>query len=372
MRVQVLLIPSIMIILLVLTSACMRGDSRHEQTLNPKLSPQLKSISVSGPRQASLVVDKGWTITDSLQVPNRDLRITTDGGQTWQLIPLQAIDGALECAIMTGNRGWAINFQSQLFTTDSGGVSWTMISDHEVSSSGDLRFSGATQIEFVSEADAWILGGLSIWRSSDGGVRWHSVLSPSTPGVKGQPSSMFPIDANTLISAGSDGQVYLTRDGGETWKIQTPLAGNVTFSDVWFRDSKHGWLTGYAVLVAGQSLRPLLYQTSDGGETWQESPVPDSQILPSSVCFVGEEGWLAGNRRLVSGERVTLEGALLHTNDGGKHWTPVLPGSNPDEYLNEVRFSDKDHGWLVGLHDLYHTEDGGKTWKRVLSLPPSV
>jgi photosystem II stability/assembly factor-like uncharacterized protein len=122
---------------------------------------------------------------------------------------------------MTGNRGWAVNFQSQLFTTDSAGVSWTMISDHEKSLSGDLRFSGATQIEFVSDAVAWILGGLSIWRSSDGGVTWHSVLSPSTPGVKGQPSSIFPIDTNTLISSGSDGQVYLTRDGGLTWTIQT-------------------------------------------------------------------------------------------------------------------------------------------------------
>jgi photosystem II stability/assembly factor-like uncharacterized protein len=122
------------------------------------------------------------------------------------------------------------------------------------------------------------------------------------------------------------------------------------------------------VLVAGKSLRGLLFETTDGGESWREIPVSDSTLIPSSVWFIGEEGWLAGNRRLVSGQSVTLEGALLHTTDGGKHWTPVQLGST-DEYLSKIRFTDKDEGWLVGRDDLYHTEDGGKTWNRILSLP---
>jgi hypothetical protein len=43
----------------------------------------------------------------------------------------------------------------------------------------------------------------------------------------------------------------------------------------------------------------------------------------------------------------------------------------PNEpFLTDVRFSDKEHGWMVGRDSLYRTEDSGKTWGRVLSLPP--
>jgi len=292
------------------------------------------------------------------------LRLTTDGGQTWQTIPARAIADSFDCAAFADNgKGWAVNRQGQVLMTESGGASWTKVFELE-------DFGAAHQIEFFNENDGWIRESLAIWRTTDGGITWRETLSTSTPGVRGQPLGFFIVDANTLVSNGSDGQVYLTRDAGQTWEILRPLAGSVSFSDVWFADSKRGWLTGYAVLVAGEFLRPLLLETTDGGESWRELPVSDSEFIPSSVSFAGEEGWLAGNRRLVSGESVTLEGMLLHTSDGGKTWSPVQLGST-DAYLSEVRFSDKDRGWVVGCDDLYHTEDGGKTWKRVLSVPPS-
>jgi photosystem II stability/assembly factor-like uncharacterized protein len=106
-----------------------------------------------------------------------------------------------------------------VFTTDSAGAHWTKVSELE-------DFGGANEIEFVNEKNGWLRASLAIWHTTDGGITWQQNLSPSTPGVRGQPFGFFVIDANTLVSSGSDGQVYLTRDGGQTWKIQTLLAGD--------------------------------------------------------------------------------------------------------------------------------------------------
>jgi photosystem II stability/assembly factor-like uncharacterized protein len=84
---------------------------------------------------------------------------------------------------------------------------------------------------------------------------------------------------------------------------------------------------------------------------------------------VGEDGWLAGSRRIVNGDSVILEGVPLHSVDGGNSWEPVQLG--PEEpFLSDVRFIDKERGWLVGRDSLHRTEDSGKTWRRVLSLAP--
>jgi photosystem II stability/assembly factor-like uncharacterized protein len=336
-------------VLLVSMPSCMhRGDSFERATY----MPQMRSLSLSGPNQASVILEK-----------TRELRLTTNAGQTWQVIPAAAGADTFESAtLIDGQRGWAVNHQGHVFVTHSSGATWSKISELK-------DFTCANQIEFLNEKDGWIRECLSIWRTRDGGITWRKTLSTVTPGVLGQPTGVFPVNADSLVSSGSGGQVYLTKDGGETWRIETPLAGdNIDFNDVWFADQNHGWLAGYQVLVAGESLRALLLETTDGGESWKELAV-DADIRPSSVCFVGDQGWLAGSRRIVDGESVKLVGVLLSTKDGGRHWNPVQFG--PEEpFFTDVRFTDERHGWIAGRDSLYRTEDGGKTWSSVLRLPP--
>ena len=57
-----------------------------------------------------------------------------------------------------------------------------------------------------------------------------------------------------------------------------------------------------------------------------------------------------------------LTGAALKLQPGGV-WAhdpsvPALPFP-----LSQVRFSDPQHGWIVGLGTILYTEDGGKTWR---------
>lgn len=343
---------AIVVSLLVLVPGCRHAGTGTQDSIDPAVIPQIRSFSATGANQALFVLEHG-----------RELRISKDGGTRWEVVPPSAVADAFETATMLdAQRGWAISHEGHVFATDSGGANWQKISELK-------DFTCANQIVFLNEKDGWIRDCLIIWRTRDGGVTWQKVLSTVTPGVNGQPTGMFAFDANTAIASGSGGQFYLTEDGGVTWKINSPVAGDhIDYSDVWFVDRLHGWLVGTQIVVAGESSRPVVLQTSDGGESWKEVSV-NADIKPSSVCFVGDDGWLAGARRIVNGESVRLEGVLLHTADGGNTWEQVSLG--PEEpYLSDVRFVDKERGWLVGRDTLYRTGDSGKTWTRVLSLPP--
>jgi photosystem II stability/assembly factor-like uncharacterized protein len=329
--------------------ACERQESNTIQTFPAE--DWVWSLSISGSNQAAVVNHKA-----------RDLRLTSDGGKSWKVVPAASFGDPVACAFMLNhNLGWAVSHTGHIFKTESGGENWTKLSEIKDTIT-------ANQIHFVNEQDGWLLESLSVWRTQDSGATWRKTFSTTTPGVSGQPSGMFVINTNTVVVSGSNGQVYLTQDGGETWKIKTPVSGNrIDFSDVWFVNEKRGWVTGVQIIVGGESYRPLLLETTDGGNTWKEAAV-GINIWPSSVCFVGDEGWLAGVQRIVIDGSVDMPGVLLTTKDGGKHWVPVQLASDSPA-LTYIRFADKTHGWLVGGDRLFRTEDGGNTWRPVLTLP---
>lgn len=340
-----------MVSLVLISMPACKHQRSPARPINNKVRSQIRAFSALNADVAALVQER-----------TRELRITTNAGLSWEVVTTAAVGDAFETAILLDEKlGWALNHRGELFKSNSGGISWTKIS-------ALTEFTCANQIQFANGNDGWILECLSIWRTRDAGVTWQKKLSTSTPGVTGPPGGMFVIDSNTVAVSGTGGQVYLSKDGGETWNIKTPIAGdNIDFSDVWFVNPEHGWVTGTQIIVAGESSRPLLLETTDGGETWKEIII-GADVMPSSICFVGDDGWLAGVRRVVSGESVDLRGVLLTTKDAGKHWIPIqFPPNEP--VFTEVRFADKTHGWLVGRDTLYRTVDGGRTWQPVLALP---
>ena len=73
-------------------------------------------------------------------------------------------------------------------------------------------------------------------------------------------------------------------------------------------------------------------------------------------------------------------GVILHTDDGGQHWTPQVSGATCT--LNSVCFVDARYGWAAGgmaypyLHDstgvVLSTRDGGLSWQREPVLLPAL
>ena len=114
-----------------------------------------------------------------------------------------------------------------------------------------------------------------------------------------------------------------------------------TFHQILFADDRHGWITGDTTML----------RTTDGGISWQSSPLPVS----GRMLFVDSlRGWC------VQGSSYGGPGSIYRTDDAGGHWIQQCSTANP---LMTVDFIDHLRGWAAGISsDLWRTTDGGVHW----------
>ena len=125
-----------------------------------------------------------------------------------------------------------------------------------------------------------------------------------------------------------------------------------------FVDAEQGWAVGD---------RGAIWHTDDGGRRWtpQDSGVSCSLL---GVSLVDRDlGWAVGG--FAHPYAHTSSGVVLWTRDGGRHWQHdpnlLLP------LLRQVRFTSAKHGWAVGCAlamfppAAFVTRDGGRNW-----MPP--
>jgi len=108
------------------------------------------------------------------------------------------------------------------------------------------------------------------------------------------------------------------------------------------------------------------YQTTDGGRTWQETPLPPPGNRPNlyqeAFCglktaqlFSPERGviGLSCTSREVDGGKDVF---LYNTQDQGQSWqTSPYPGGN-------LLFLDPENGWALS-REIHKTSDRGETWE---------
>ncbi len=265
--------------------------------------------------------------------------------------------------------GWGWN-ENALYRTEDGGATWA-----EVSPPGLPASQGWLSVFCLDERAAWIIvpdpqdyeKGL-LFRTADGGVAWQSFPVPFGGG-----QFQFLDDRNgwALYVAGAaagsaPADIYRTQDGGETWmKVYgidparedphgLPFSGMK--NGLSFADDSHGWVTG-AVPMEGYA---WLYQTQDGGRTWQHQALalPDGYAnamlsIDPPRFFDPQHGLLPV---LLSADSQAW--IFFTTRDGGATWsatTPVAGGGSYD-------FVSPQEGWAWDGKTLHSTRDGGQTW----------
>jgi hypothetical protein len=146
-------------------------------------------------------------------------------------------------------------------------------------------------------------------------------------------------------TVGTFGLVYQTTDGGETW-VRQQRRSTGTLNSVFFLDNNTGWAVG-----AGGGL----VSTTDGGSDWTKQAVPTKLGL-NAIHFVSPDLGIA----------VGDHGVILRTTDGGAEWDSVESGTT--RALYGVRMMDGLHGWIVGkFGTILSTSDGGATWNAEVS-----
>ena len=112
----------------------------------------------------------------------------------------------------------------------------------------------------------------------------------------------------------------------KAWETVSESKWQASFWDVFFVDAQHGWIVGSSATIL---------HTNDGGETWNQQPLP-LEVELKKVRFIDPQtGWAVGDN-----------GTVLKTADGGQTWMKKNTGTNTS--LLAVSFVDEKHGWASG------------------------
>jgi photosystem II stability/assembly factor-like uncharacterized protein len=189
-----------------------------------------------------------------------------------------------------------------------------------------------------------------VWMSSDGGTTWKSVfddqpvssigsiaVAPSDPNVVYVGSG----EANIRGNVGAGNGIYKTTDGGKTWTHVWDQEGQIGTMVV---HPKNADIAFAAVLghAFGPNPERGVYRTRDGGKTWQQVLKKDSDtgasdvaIDPSNpnVLFAGF--WQA--RRFPWDMQSGGPGSGLYVSrDGGDTWKQIKEHGLPDGVWGKV------------------------------------
>ncbi len=189
---------------------------------------------------------------------------------------------------------------------------------------------------------------------------WRRTLAP----LARRNDDIWFVDALVGWTVNSNGQIWKTTDGGDTWTRQMTLP-NTYLRCIGFADAERGW-------VGTLSPAQRLLHTSDGGTTW--STVPNLPALaPSKVCGISvvnpDVVYASGTNDPVFKPR------MMKTVDGGETWTAWEMREHASVLIDTL-FLDELRGWVVGgispdpdpqSRDelkpvVLFTADGGQTW----------
>ena len=247
---------------------------------------------------------------------------TTDGGRTWQLMRPSTEDEAI-----FGKLGGIYVFPA-----------------------------------FITRARGWLTAREGLWQTEDGGLTWQQIFKKQT----GSPHFADEQHGWLAVYGEDDQQSYVTKDGGQSWKPCGPKQrrDQQTPETPFFLTAQTGW----AITSHVDEERRAFYgvaRTTDGGCTWRQLWTEEQDQQYCQVYFLNEkEGWLAGCYGTPR---------LVQTKDGGKNWIEV---KTPVEAWRsapvDVYFVDSNKGWIItratesgNQEGLYRTTDGGQTWRQL-------
>jgi photosystem II stability/assembly factor-like uncharacterized protein len=238
--------------------------------------------------------------------------------------------------------------------------------------------------------------GPRIWFTDDPAGEWEPARGVGLP--KGGNKALQRIwvivageDASTIYAGGDPGVLFESRDSGATWELNRALWEDPT-RPRWQRDS--GGLSVHCIATwPGEPDRLAVaisaagvWLTDDGGRTWRHG---NRGIVPD---YVPEEGrptalnlcvhHIERARRRPERLFMQFHGGVYRSDDAGESWIDVAPGlpsdfgfpvaldpADPDSaYMIPVATSDRlTPGGRVGV---WETRDAGATWtERTNGLP---
>jgi uncharacterized protein (TIGR03437 family) len=277
-----------------------------------------------------------------------------------------------------------------IWKTTDGGQNWTPLTDDQPSlSTGAIALAPSNpDIVFVGTGEQNNSGdsyyGAGILKSTDGGQTWTQIEGPfvgpfsasrtSGGGARIGAVAVHPTNPNVVLAAvdrtpASTAGIYLTTDGGSTWRL---ALGGAVGTDIVFNPFDASVV--YAALGStGGSASNGVYKSTDAGATWSRSGGSGTTALPATnVGRIALAIAPSSPAILYAGIQNSASQSLLglyKSTDAGQNWSRVAA---PDYctaqcgYNNVVRVSPINPNVVVaaGLPP-YRSTDGGATWTNI-------
>ena len=273
---------------------------------------------------------------------------TEDGGKNWKQVEIEGGSYLRDVFFIDADNGWIVGEDCTILRTADGGKTWDLIET-------DLFLITLTAVEFFDKNRGWSVGEQgTVMFSSDGGRTWKE----QNIGKKRE------IEKLTL---GDDSQKYFGGSGAsydDNYKAYSELELKPTLMSLTIVDEN-------TVMVAG--LGGALFITKDGGDTWKKNPVKTGTgkgYIENHVFKIFEHE-LIERRKDYNTFYMVCRGAQYYSFDNMRSFRPVSPAEELKVLIKRGWFYDmtshpvlKSSLWMVGKWGII-LELKGHDWLRI-------
>lgn len=315
------------------------GGTSWKCIFNNEKAASVGAVRVDPGNSSIIWVGTGEGNPRNSQTSGRGIFKSMDGGQTWQFMGLAETKNIHRIEVDPRN--------SNVVYVAAQGVAW-----------GENPERG-------------------IYKSTDGGQTWTKILFLDNK-TGAADLVMDPKNPNKLIAAmweyrrwpwyfksgGPGSGLYVTHDGGQTWKKRTDKDGlpEGDLGRIGLAIAPSNTDIVYALVE--NKAKNALYKSTDGGAKWQR--VSDDDDIGNRPFYYSDIYVSPDNPNRI----YSLWTLLTMSEDGGRTWKTIAPYSevHPDHHAFWVG---KNPDYLIEGNDggLNISRDGGKTWRFVENLP---